>query len=112
MNYLVTGAAGFIGSRVAEMLVDAGHRVMGLDNLNDAYDGRLKQWRLKRLVGRNGFEFHHINICDSAAVESVLTTGRAEAVINLAGRAGVRQSHENPRTLHMWTTSPEARSWH
>jgi UDP-glucuronate 4-epimerase len=94
---LVTGAAGFIGSRVAEMLVDAGHHVVGLDNLNDAYDGRLKQWRLKRLVGRNGFEFHHIDICDRAAVESVLTTGRIEAVINLAARAGVRQSLENPR---------------
>jgi UDP-glucuronate 4-epimerase len=97
LNYLVTGAAGFIGSRVAEMLVDAGHHVVGLDNLNDAYDGRLKQWRLKRLVGRNGFEFHHIDICDRAAVESVLTTGRIEAVINLAARAGVRQSLENPR---------------
>jgi UDP-glucuronate 4-epimerase len=97
LNYLVTGAAGFIGSRVTEMLVDAGHHVVGLDNLNDAYDGRLKQWRLKRLVGRNGFEFHHIDICDRAAVESVLTTGRIEAVINLAARAGVRQSLENPR---------------
>ncbi len=54
-HYLVTGAAGFIGSRVAALLLEQGHTVVGLDNLNDAYDVRLKQYRLNRLVGCHGF---------------------------------------------------------
>ena len=98
MNYLVTGTAGFIGSRVAEMLVDAGHRVIGLDNLNDAYDPRLKECRLKRLLARNEFEFHHIDVCNRSAVKSVFKGGGFDAVINLAARAGVRYSLENPWT--------------
>ena len=55
--YLVTGCAGFIASRVTEMLLDAGHAVAGVDNLNDAYDPRLKHWRLKRLQGARDFSF-------------------------------------------------------
>ena len=66
--YLVTGAAGFIGSRVAGMLLDAGHRVVGIDSLNDAYDVRLKQWRLAQLTGRDGFSFDQIDITDRAAL--------------------------------------------
>ena len=54
-NYLLTGAAGFIAYRVAEMLLDEGHTVVGVDNLNDAYDVRLKQYRLQRLKARPGF---------------------------------------------------------
>jgi nucleoside-diphosphate-sugar epimerase len=96
LNYLVTGAAGFIGARVAEMLIDDEHYVLGVDNLNNAYDTRLKNWRVQRLVERKGFEFHHLDICDGAAMERLIAKTRVNAVINLAARAGVRQSLEDP----------------
>ena len=63
-RYLVTGAAGFIGWKVAELLLEAGHTVVGVDNLNDAYDVRLKHWRLAQLEGKPGFEFHRLDICN------------------------------------------------
>ncbi|MGA9532924.1 MAG: NAD-dependent epimerase/dehydratase family protein, partial [Anaerolineales bacterium] len=68
MRYLVTGAAGFIGSKISEMLMDEGHRVVGVDNLNDAYDVRLKEWRLNRLQERPSFTFHKLNILDRDAL--------------------------------------------
>ncbi len=96
-HYLVTGVAGFIASKVAEFLLAEGHTITGLDNLNDAYDVRLKQWRLQNLVGQAGFSFYQVDICDRPALEKVWTTsGPFEAVINLAARAGVRYSVENP----------------
>jgi nucleoside-diphosphate-sugar epimerase len=96
-NYLVTGAAGFIGSKVAEFLLARGDRVVGVDNLNDAYDVRLKEWRLARLLGQDGFHFEKRDIADRTAC-AALFSGAAgyDAVINLAARAGVRQSVENP----------------
>ena len=63
-NYLVTGAAGFIGAQVVGMLLEDGHRVDGIDNLNDAYDIRIKHWRLERLSGHPNFTFHPIDISD------------------------------------------------
>lgn len=98
-NYLVTGAAGFIASRVAEMLLDEGHNVTGVDNLNDAYDVRLKQWRLGRLGARPGFQFQRVDICDRSAMHLLLGEAGSrgfDAVLNLAARAGVRPSVENP----------------
>jgi UDP-glucuronate 4-epimerase len=98
-NYLVTGVAGFIAARVSEILLDAGHTVVGLDNLNDAYDVRIKDWRLKRLLGRDRFTFHQFDIGKRDAIldqQSALYDQQFEAVINLAARAGVRQSVENP----------------
>ncbi len=96
-NYLVTGTAGFIGARVAEMLLDAGHSVIGWDNLNDAYDVRVKHWRLNRLVERAGFTFRQIDISDWAGLQSApLPAHPIDGVINLAARAGVRQAVENP----------------
>ncbi len=64
MNVLVTGAAGFIASKVCEFLLAEGHSVVGIDNLNDAYDVRLKEWRLSQLKGKPGLEFHQLDICD------------------------------------------------
>jgi UDP-glucuronate 4-epimerase len=97
LNYFVTGVCGFIASRVAELLLDQDHYVLGLDNLNDAYDPRLKEWRLSRLVGRPGFQFHRGDICDRKVLASLLdVVPGLDAVINLAARAGVRQSIENP----------------
>jgi UDP-glucuronate 4-epimerase len=101
-HYLVTGVAGFIASRVAEFLLADGHTVVGVDNLNDAYDVRLKQWRLAQLQGKPGFRFHQLDICDRSALAELFRpthhTSRItfDAILNLAARAGVRQSVENP----------------
>ncbi len=96
-RYLVTGAAGFIGARVSELLVGAGHEVVGVDNLNDAYDPRVKHHRLERLKALPRFCFAELDIARPGALETpVLTEQPIDAVVNLAARAGVRQSVENP----------------
>jgi nucleoside-diphosphate-sugar epimerase len=97
MHLLVTGAAGFIASRTVDLLLAAGHRVTGLDSLNDAYDVRLKHWRLERLQGRPGFDFQKVDITRLPELTPLFAGQPAfDAVINLAARAGVRQSVENP----------------
>ena len=97
-TYIVTGAAGFIGSKVAEMLLVEGHNVIGIDNLNDAYDVRLKNWRLERIKHHPNFDWRQIDICDRDALQK-LASGFAsvpDGLINLAARAGVRPSVEHP----------------
>jgi len=97
MRVLVTGCAGFIGWKVCEYLLSAGYEVVGVDNLNDAYDVRLKRWRLAQLEGRQGFTFCPLDICDRPVMEEAFRgDGPFDAVINLAARAGVRPSVENP----------------
>jgi nucleoside-diphosphate-sugar epimerase len=97
-TYLVTGAAGFIGAKVTEFLLIEGHTVVGIDNLNDAYDVRLKHWRLAQLEGKPGFEFYKLDITDQPALRQLWKAREKtfDAVINLAARAGVRHSVENP----------------
>jgi UDP-glucuronate 4-epimerase len=97
-RYLVTGCAGFIASKVAELLLQAGHAVVGIDNLNDAYDPRLKHWRLAQLRPRKSFSFHAVDITDRGALAPLFAAGEAPfaAVVNLAARAGVRPSVSNP----------------
>jgi len=97
-TYLVTGAAGFIASKVAEFLLEDGHTVIGIDNMNDAYDVRLKRWRLAQLKGQPGFRFYEQDITDRNGLSDVWEHSGTpfDAVINLAARAGVRQSVENP----------------
>ena len=95
MKYLVTGCAGFIGWKVTEFLLAAGHTVVGVDNINTAYDTQVKQWRLKQIESTPNFEFHRTDICDRDALRGIFNT-HYDAVINLAARAGVRQSVENP----------------
>ena len=95
MKYLVTGCAGFIGWKVTEFLLAAGHTVVGVDNINTAYDTQVKQWRLKQIKGTPNFEFHRTDIRDRDALRGIFNT-HYDAVINLAARAGVRQSVENP----------------
>lgn len=98
MKYLVTGCAGFIGWKVTEFLLEAGHTVVGVDNVNKAYDAQVKQWRLQQLEGTLNFQFHRSDICDRDTLQAIFESGTPtfDAVINLAARAGVRQSVENP----------------
>jgi nucleoside-diphosphate-sugar epimerase len=96
-SYLVTGVAGFIGSKVAEFLLSDGHNVLGVDNMNQAYDVRLKRWRLEHLLQNRSFKFYEMDIADKEKIESLFKeNSKIEAVINLAARAGVRQSVEDP----------------
>jgi len=132
-TYLVTGVAGFIASKTAEILIEEGHRVIGIDNLNDYYDIRLKLYRLERLRKSNhqlpststssnididqhypwassesisrkksesdpseSFQFHRIDIEDLETLQTLFETFSFDAVLNLAARAGVRYSIENP----------------
>jgi nucleoside-diphosphate-sugar epimerase len=94
-HYLLTGAAGFIGARTAELLLDAGHFVLGVDDVNDAYDPRVKRHRLARLAAREGFRFAELDIAKRDALARI-GDERFDAVLNLAARAGVRASVENP----------------
>ena len=96
MKILLTGVAGFIGYHVAEALLARGDTVVGIDNLNTYYDVGLKEARLARLQGRNGFAFHRIDLADRPAVAALFASERPERVIHLAAQAGVRYSLENP----------------
>jgi nucleoside-diphosphate-sugar epimerase len=99
---LVTGAAGFIASRVCALLRAEGHEVTGLDSFNDAYDRRLKDWRWAQLKKEGGVELHQLDLADAAGLRKLFqkqAAGRPapfDAVVNLAARAGVRASVENP----------------
>ncbi|MGB7325849.1 MAG: NAD-dependent epimerase/dehydratase family protein, partial [Rubripirellula sp.] len=101
-KYLVTGCAGFIASRVAFLLLESGHEVIGVDNLNDYYDVSLKQHRLDVLTQFDRFEFCHLDIEDRSAVDNLFDLHQFDAVLNLAARAGVRYSMENP---HVYMTT-------
>lgn len=96
VTYLVTGCAGFIASRVAAQLLAAGHRVVGVDNLNDYYAVELKRWRLDQLLAEPDFSFHQGDIGDRDTVLRLFDGHRFDAVLNLAARAGVRASMDDP----------------
>lgn len=91
---LLTGAAGFIGARVAELLSAQNIKVIGIDNLNDYYDVNLKKERLQKLP--KDVEFHHMDIEDKAGLQEIFSRHDFDVVFNLAARAGVRYSMENP----------------
>src|SRR5262245_48528754 len=119
-RYLVTGVAGFIAARVAELLRADGHHVVGVDNLNDYYDVRLKDYRLARLLGETAwlagpdprrsaragrgrltapdaqFVFEALDIENAAALDRLFAEFKFDAVFNLAARAGVAASLANP----------------
>jgi UDP-glucuronate 4-epimerase len=99
---VVTGAAGFIGSKVSEQLINQDYRVIGVDNLNDYYDIRIKEWRLASLKSHPNFVFYQADIENLDAMRIIIQLHQPEAIINLAARAGVRYSMENP---HVYMTT-------
>ena len=93
---LVTGAAGFIGFHLSKSLLDDGYEVLGIDNVNDYYDPKLKWARLDILKKYNNFKFDRVDIADRELITKSFTEFKPEKVVNLAAQAGVRYSIENP----------------
>ncbi len=104
LNILVTGCAGFIGSKVASLLLDMGHTVWGVDNLTQPHHSCLQRWRLNTLRQRPGFTFHRLDISDPEPLKPIFQggsqRGQVSRVINLGALAGVRGSVANPRAYY------------
>lgn len=96
LKYLVTGAAGFIGFYTAKRLLEQGHQVVGLDNLNDYYEPELKQHRLAQLIPFENFAFVELDLANREGMTELFSTEQFDRVIHLAAQAGVRYSIENP----------------
>lgn len=96
MHFLVTGVAGFIGSQVAAALLDQGHRVIGVDNLNTYYSAELKNRRLEKLCGHEQFRFEKLDLVEHEALLALPERDDIDRVVHLAAQAGVRYSLENP----------------
>lgn len=95
MKFLVTGAAGFIGFHVSKRLLNDGHQVVGIDNINDYYDVKLKESRVEQLESPS-FTFYKLDLADRDGMAKLFETEQFERVIHLAAQAGVRYSLENP----------------
>jgi len=98
MNVLLTGAAGFIGFHAAKRLLAEGHKVVGVDNLNDYYAPALKQARLAQLKTNPNFTFHRVDLSEKGALEYALGDAVITHILHLAAQAGVRYSLENPHS--------------
>lgn len=96
LKYLITGAAGFIGFYTAKRLLEQGHQVVGLDNLNDYYEPELKQHRLAQLAPFENFTFAELDLANRKGMADLFSTEKFDRVIHLAAQAGVRYSIENP----------------
>ncbi len=96
MSIVVTGVAGFIANKTAELLLKSKKEIIGIDNINDYYDVKIKDYRLKQLKKYKNFKFYKTDIEDKKALEKIFKKHKVTAVINLAARAGVRYSMENP----------------
>jgi nucleoside-diphosphate-sugar epimerase len=95
-SILVTGCAGFIGWKVSQQLLEMNKKVIGIDNINNYYDPSLKKWRLKSLKKYSNFNFYKIDIGNYKKLKKVFSENKVDAIINLAARAGVRASVEDP----------------
>ena len=95
-KYLVTGVAGFIGMYTAKRLLEHGHEVVGLDNLNDYYEPELKSYRLSQLMPYENFKFVELDLANREGMAALFAVEKFERVIHLAAQAGVRYSIENP----------------
>src|SRR5690625_4131829 len=93
---LMSGASGFIGYHLSQVLLNQGQTVIGIDNLNNYYDVSLKKYRLNKLKKYDNFTFHKVDISDKEAMDKIFSEYRPSVVINLAAQAGVRYSLENP----------------
>jgi len=93
---LITGVAGFIGARIAELLLLDGINVLGIDNFNEYYDPRLKEYRIAQFSNQKGFTLVRADITDSETMNTVFAQSKISAVIHLAGMAGIRYSKEHP----------------
>ncbi len=96
MSILVTGVAGFIANKVAEKLLKTKKEVIGIDNINTYYDVKIKHYRLNKLKTYQNFKFYKIDIENKKSLDKIFKNNKISAVINLAARAGVRYSMENP----------------
>jgi len=96
MNNCITGAAGFIGSALADRLLRRGDTVVGIDNLNDYYDVALKEARLARLMAYPNFKFVRLDITSREGMREFFSARRFDAIVHLAAQVGVRYSIENP----------------
>ncbi|KXZ40568.1 UDP-glucuronate 4-epimerase [Alkalithermobacter thermoalcaliphilus JW-YL-7 = DSM 7308] len=96
MKILITGAAGFIGFHLSNLLLEKNYQVIGIDNLNDYYDPKLKEDRLAILKQNYNFIFHKVDLKDKVEVDKIFETYKPEYVIHLAAQAGVRYSLKNP----------------
>lgn len=97
MKVLVTGAAGFIGAFTSKSLIESGHEVVGIDNLNDYYDVNLKHGRLGWLNELDGFKFYELDVADTSGINKLFSGYKFDRVIHLAAQAGVRYSLQNPQ---------------
>ena len=102
MKILVTGTAGFIGSHLAQRLLERGDEVVGIDNLNDYYDVTLKQARLARFIDHPRYTHITADLSDRAAIDAAFATHTPQRVVNLAAQAGVRYAAQNP---HVYVSS-------
>lgn len=95
-NILITGGAGFIGFHLSKLLINQGYTVVGIDNMNEYYDIRLKEGRLNILEDYNNYTFYKIDLKDKESINKLFKEYKFDYVINLAAQAGVRYSIENP----------------
>ena len=105
LKVLVTGAAGFIGMHVSQILLARGDQVVGLDNLNDYYTPQLKHDRLARLTPNPAFSFVKLDVADRDGIAKLFAEQRFDRVVHLAAQAGVRYSIENPHAAVACSTS-------
>lgn len=95
-TYLVTGGAGFIGSQLCVSLIKQGHRVINVDNFNDFYNPEIKERNIASLIDHSNYLLYKVDIRDKDAISQLFESNKIDAVIHLAGMAGVRPSIDNP----------------